>query len=79
MGYASQRQQPLGIGIISRLLELIKEEAVKQEQTVAREYINVGAAVAKVEKVEFSRIPMGDDSQADEKVALGLLIESNCM
>jgi hypothetical protein len=37
------------------------------------------ALVAEVEKVEFSRIPMGDDSQADEKVALGLLIESNCM
>ena len=33
--------------------------------------------LAEVEKVEFSRIPMGDDSQADEKVALGLLIESN--
>jgi len=32
---------------------------------------------AEVEKVEFSRIPMGDDSQADEDVALGLLIESN--
>ena len=46
MGYTSQRQQPLGIGIISKLLDLIKEEAVEQERTIAREYIKVGAAVA---------------------------------
>jgi hypothetical protein len=46
MGYTSQRQQPLGVGIISRLLALIKEEAEEQEKAVAREYIKVGAAVA---------------------------------
>lgn len=46
MGYTSQRQQPLGVGIISRLLVLIKEEAEEQEQAIGREYIKVGAAVA---------------------------------
>jgi len=45
MGYTSQRQQPLGIGVISKLLKIIKEEAEDQEREVAREYIKVGAAV----------------------------------
>ncbi len=46
MGWTSQRQQPLGVGVIVRLLTLIKEEAKDQEPTVAREYYKVGAAVA---------------------------------
>ena len=46
MGYTSQHQQPLGIGVISKLLKIIKEEAEDQEREVAREYIKVGAAVA---------------------------------
>ncbi len=31
------------------------------------------------EKDDPSSIPIGDDSQADANVALGLRIESNCM
>ncbi len=31
------------------------------------------------EKEDPSFVPMGDDSQADVKVALGLRIELNCM
>jgi hypothetical protein len=46
MGWTSKRQQPLGVGVIGRLLNLIKEEAKDQEQTIAREYYKVGAAVA---------------------------------
>ena len=30
------KQQPLGIGVISRLLKIIKEEAEDQEREVAR-------------------------------------------
>ncbi len=46
MGYTSQRQQPLGVGVVNKLLTLIKEEAEDQECPVAREYLKVGAAVA---------------------------------
>ena len=49
MGYTSSRQQPLGTGIVSKLLTLIREEADKQERTVAREYLKVGAAIATAE------------------------------
>ena len=45
-GVHFKKQQPLGIGVISRLLKIIKEEAEDQEREVAREYIKVGAAVA---------------------------------
>jgi hypothetical protein len=31
MGYTSQRQQPLGIGIVVKLLTLIKEETEEQD------------------------------------------------
>jgi hypothetical protein len=46
MGWTSKRQQPLGVGVIGRLLNLLKEEAEDQKQTIAREYYKVGAAVA---------------------------------
>jgi hypothetical protein len=46
MCWTSRRQQHLGVGVIVRLLTLIKEEAKDQEPTVAREYYKVGAAVA---------------------------------
>ncbi len=46
MDYTSQRQQPLGIGVIIKLLTLIKEEAEEQDHSIAREYLKVGAAVA---------------------------------
>jgi hypothetical protein len=46
MGYTSHRQQPLGIGVVVKLLTLIKEEAEEQDRSTAREYLKVGAAVA---------------------------------
>ena len=46
MGYFTQRQQPLSIAAVVRLLALIKEEAEEQEHHVAREFFKVGAAVA---------------------------------
>jgi hypothetical protein len=46
MGYTSQRQQPLGIGVVVKLLTLIKEEAEEQDRLIAREYLKVAAAVA---------------------------------
>ena len=46
MGYTSNRQQPLGTGVISKLLNLIRDEAEEQDRPVAREYLKVGAAIA---------------------------------
>jgi hypothetical protein len=46
MGWTSQWQQSLGVGVIVQLLSLIKEEAKDQEPAVAREYYKVGAATA---------------------------------
>jgi hypothetical protein len=46
MGYTSNCQQPLGTGVITRLLAMIQEEAKEQDRAVAREYLKVGAAVA---------------------------------
>ncbi len=46
MGYTSNRQQPLGTGIVSKLLTLIQEEAEEQDRAIAREYVKVGAAIA---------------------------------
>jgi hypothetical protein len=46
MGYTTQRQQPLGIRVVVRLLALIKEEAEEQNRPITREYLKVGAAVA---------------------------------
>ena len=46
MGYSTRRQQPLGIGVITKLLAMIREEAEDQEKTIGREYLKVGAAVA---------------------------------
>ena len=46
MGYTSNRQQPLGTGVIAKLLDLIRDEAEEQVRPVAREYLKVGAAIA---------------------------------
>jgi hypothetical protein len=46
MGLTSQRQQPLGVRVIVRWLNLIKEEDKDQEPAVAREYYKVGATIA---------------------------------
>jgi hypothetical protein len=48
MGYTTQRQQPLSMATIIRLLTLVKEEAEEQEHQVAREFFKVGAAIALV-------------------------------
>jgi hypothetical protein len=46
MGYSSQRNQPLGIGVVAKMLELVLDEAADQERFVAREYIKFGASAA---------------------------------
>jgi hypothetical protein len=46
MGYVSQQNQPLGPGVINRLLTTIKQETEEQETWIAREYLKVGAAAA---------------------------------
>jgi hypothetical protein len=46
IGYTSQKQQPLGVGIVNKLLNVIKEEAEEQDRPIAREYLKVGVAVA---------------------------------
>ncbi len=46
MGYVMQRQQPLSIAAIVRLLTLVKEKAEEQEHQVAREFFKVGTAIA---------------------------------
>ena len=46
MGYTLNRQQPLGTGVIIKLLAMIREEAKEQDRGIRREYLKVGAAVA---------------------------------
>ncbi len=46
MGYVCQRNQPLGIGIVARMLELVKFKLEEQDNWVAREYYKFGAAAA---------------------------------
>jgi hypothetical protein len=46
MGYVSQCNQPLGPGVINKLLRAIKEEIKEQDARIAREYIKVGAMTA---------------------------------
>jgi hypothetical protein len=46
MGYVAQCNQPLGTGVINKLLAAIKEEVGEQDLWVTREYVKVGAAMA---------------------------------
>ena len=46
MGYSSQRNQPLGIGVVAKMLELVLDKAANQERCMAREYMKFGAAAA---------------------------------
>ncbi len=46
MGYLSQCNQPLGPGMINKLLRAIKEEIEEQDAWIARECVKVGAAAA---------------------------------
>ena len=42
----SQRNRPLGSGVVAKMLELVKKEFEEQDDWVAREYCKFGAAVA---------------------------------
>ena len=46
MGYVSQRNQPLGVGVVAKMLELVKFEVEEQDNWVASEYYKFGAAAA---------------------------------
>ncbi len=46
MGYLSQRNQPLGVGVVAKMLELVKFEVEEQDDWVARVYYKCGAVVA---------------------------------
>jgi hypothetical protein len=46
MGYVSQCNQPLGPGVINKLLRAIKEEIEEQDAWIARECVKVGATTA---------------------------------
>jgi len=46
MGYMSQRNQPLSVGVIPLLLDMVKEEAEDNEERVAAKFVKFGAAVA---------------------------------
>jgi hypothetical protein len=46
MGYVARLNQPLGTGVINKLLAAIKEEVGEQDPWVAWEHIKVGAAMA---------------------------------
>ena len=46
MGYTSWWNQPLGMWVVAKMLDLVLEEAVDQEKEVAREYMKFGAAAA---------------------------------
>jgi hypothetical protein len=46
MGYTTQQQQPLGTNIIVKFLDLIREEAEELDQSIAGEFVKVGAAIA---------------------------------
>ncbi len=46
MGYVSQRNQPLGVWVVAKMLELVKFKVEEQDDWVAREYYKFGAAAA---------------------------------
>jgi hypothetical protein len=46
MGYVSQRNQPLGVGVVAKMLELVKVKVEEQDDWVAREYYKFGVAAA---------------------------------
>jgi hypothetical protein len=46
MGYTSQQNQPLGVIVVAKMLEMVVEEVEDQEEQVAQEYMKFGAAGA---------------------------------
>jgi hypothetical protein len=46
MGYVSQRNQPLGVGVVARMLELVKFKLEEQDDWVVMEYYKFSAAAA---------------------------------
>ena len=46
MGYVSQRNQPLSVGIIPLMLQMVKEEVEDNKEPIAAEFVKFGAAVA---------------------------------
>jgi hypothetical protein len=46
MGYTSQQNQPLRVGVVAKMLEMVLEEVMDQEIHIAKEFIKFGAAAA---------------------------------
>ena len=46
MGYMSQRNQPLSMGIIPLMLDMVKEEIEDNEERVAAKFVKFGTAIA---------------------------------
>jgi hypothetical protein len=46
MGYTSQQNQPLGVRVVAKMLEMVLEEVVDQEKHIAKEFMKFGAAAA---------------------------------
>jgi hypothetical protein len=44
--YLSQKNQPLGVGIVAKMLDLVKFKVEEQDNWVAMEYYKFGAAAA---------------------------------
>ncbi len=43
MGYMSQQNQPLGVGVVAKMLEMVLEEVADQEKHIAKEFMKSGA------------------------------------
>jgi hypothetical protein len=46
MGYTSQQNQPLGVRVMAKMLEMMLEEVADQEKHIAKEFMKFGAAAA---------------------------------
>jgi hypothetical protein len=46
MGYTSQRNQPLGVGVMAKMLEMVLEEVADHKKHIAKEFMKFGAAAA---------------------------------
>jgi hypothetical protein len=46
MGYTSQQNQPLGVRVVAKMLEMVLEEVTDQEELVSRKYMKFGAVAA---------------------------------
>jgi hypothetical protein len=48
MGYMSQQNQPLGVGVVAKMLEMVLKEVADQAKHIAKEFMKFGAAAALV-------------------------------